>query len=436
MTLDDIIAAIPGMEHAETPHRYSPTSCGDVARQLLLLHPQATRSSLEEVRELVRQIATMDANVHRPYFLEGRAAGNIGGPGTWISTGHAGSLMLSLSPNVSEIYDADRRPVDPTVVERVTAEIGARIETMGGDPSAFRILRMGRSDFAGDDIVHFATEATESGEDSFSGFFSHLTAPYSPGVQRSLDAGAATVLAHSRHAGEIRRRTAAMRDAIAERFAPIGSTIGETLLVSVEADATGLLHVHTATHMTALGPALTWTNVMLRMGDPHQVGAGEFDGFQQHYKDTRRRQKLMAGREPMDVYTVCPVVARSLAMMNGDEASENARRIRDVVRGKEDDTRQGQGKDFADGKLLDTVRLSGNATFRKNTLMVKGTVLPDTVLAALEGRSISDVHSDPRLEGLIVQKAKMDSKGRLVVTVVPPTGVPLRPLLEALEARG
>lgn len=433
MALEEIIAAIPSMPDAHRLHHYSPSTAGDLAMDLLLKHPHSRGTTIDEAKNLVSILAAGDTGVQTPYMLEGRPAGIIGHPGTWISTGQGKAPMFHLSPNVPGIHPRDDMPVDPTVKDRITSEIVARIQAMGVDASGFDVVRIERAAFAGDDVVVFRTQATEKGEDSFSGFFSHLAPPYSPGVNKSLDHGARTVLAHIAHGDEIRRRIDRLRTKVEKRFQPLGSRIGDTVLISVESDASGLKHVHVATDITILDDAFNHMRVFLHMSDPHKTGNGEFDGYRIHYRDLRRRLRLLAGRSPMDAYSICPIVARSYAMLSPDEAMRKAEEIREAIRNAASG-QDGNGAriSFKDGTLLDTVYLSEGVTYRNRSLMANGHRLPETVLTALVGRPMQDVHPDARLDGLVIKAAKIDGKGRLVVTSHPMDPIPLRPLLDQM----
>lgn len=424
----EVITRAPG---ANLPHRHMPASAGEAARQLLAYHPRSGEATADDIREIVRLLGEPDNGVHTPYTIGDMPAGMMGHPGTWISTGPAGCPQLQLSATIPLLYPQDAPAPDTTLLDRLAVELKPLVEALGGDPEAIRLLDRTRGEFSGDDIVAFATDATESGRDTFSGFFSHNRPPYFPGVQRSLDHAASTIVLHQKHGAEIRARITALHAKAVARFEPLGSTVGDATLIGVMPAIRGVDSVEVAIDITILGDTLKPVPVLLRMSDAAQVSKGEFDGYRIHARDLRRRLKLLAGRDPLDVYEVCPVAARSYEGLSGDGAEDKARQIRGVLKGSGGG--DGNGADMTEGRLLDTVMITDRATFRNRTLMVKGVRYPDSILTALIGRPLTDIIDDPRLEGLTVHKAKTDSKDRLNVTVAATKGVPLRSILERME---
>lgn len=433
MSIDHILASIPSMPGAQEPHCHSPMTAGEVVLQLLAYHPMAQRASMEDVEVLVEDMADVAHPSHRPYQIGGEPAGNIGGPGTWISTGKK-SIMLGLSATMPLVYPQGDVPRDTTLLARLTDDLRRRVAAMGFDPDIVSLLAHGKSVFGDGDTVTFASPATASGEDVFHGHFSHNAAPWTPTGDGNLQAAAETIVAHHVHADEIMRRTHDMRNLVVKRFAPLGSRISDTVLISVTTDKGDLKEVRTTTAVTILGHTYDHVDVMVNMVDPHQVPKGEFDGLRDHSRTMRRRLKTLAGRQPIDAFTICPVTARFYGSLPPDEARGRADAVRRAMkRQSTHDARSGNGAEFADGTLFDTVRLADKVTFRGRSLMAQNLTPPQTVLTALPGRPMTDVVPNPLLEGLTVSAARLDKKGRLIVTANPTTPIPLRALLERME---
>lgn len=431
-----VLDAIADMEGAELPHIYCPTSVGDVVRQILAQHPLLPEASRDDARRMIAIVAGLDGAHHVHYGIGERDGGNLAGPGTWASVGKGGQAMLNISGTVPLVYPQASPPADPTLLERAAEELRRRVAAAGGDPAWVVLTGSGKADFGGEDRIEFSTPATPSGTDTFHVHLSHIRPPFSPGIERALDAAARAIIDQRRHPAEIRRRLERIQVLVRKRFGDLGMDVGDTLLLGVEADDTGVVSVKAATPVTILGDAFERRQAFLQMSEPPSRTQGEFDGFRVHSRHTRRLLELLGGRDPLDVYTMCPIAARDYAALRGEEARAKAADVRRAMQGRHDDAHDDkQGADFIEGRLSDTVYLAHGVTFRGRRLMARNIAPPESVLASLPGRPVTDIIDDPRLEGLIIEKVRVDSKGRLSVTTSQPSSVPLRAVLEAMEAR-
>lgn len=436
MTLRTIIDSLEGMPGADAPHCHAPMTAAQAVRQLLEMHPNADRITMEEAEALVFEMGEEASNGgHRSYQIGGEPGGNIGGPGTWISTGKGRDRpMLGISATMPLLYRQDAMPVDETLLARLEDDLRGRVEAIGGDPSYVRLLERMPAVFGDGDTISFATPSTPTGTDVFHGHFSHNKAPFSMRGQEILDAAARLIVAHHRHADEIGRRLAEMAALVRGRFDPLGATVGDTTLVSVHADDAGLTRVEAATPVTILGHAFEPLDVLVRTNSPHVLPKGEFDGLREHSKTQRRRLKLLAGRIPADAYTVCAVTARHYATLEGDEARAKAVAVRAAADGRVDEgQRHTGGIEYVDGMLVDVMRITEGVTFRNRTLMVQDAVVPQTIMQAIVGRPATDVVDDPRLTDLHIVSARRDKKGRTVFVVDGLKPVSLAPVLDRLE---
>lgn len=431
-----VLDAIASMKGADLPHIHAPTTVGDIVRQLLERHPLVDEITHEDARRIVAQTAALDGANYAVYRIGEKDGGNLAGPGTWASVGKGGEAMYQISGTVPLLYPQSDPAVDPTLLERATADLRVRVKAMGGDPDWVRLLDAGRAAFGGEDVIGFATPATPTGRDEFHVHFSHIKSAWTPGIEKSMQAAAASIVNQHRHADDIARRIDLLRRQVLERFGELGREVGETTLIGVEGGDDGITSVKVATRVVMIGNAFEPRDTFIPMADPYNLAKGDFDAFHIHSRDTRRRLGMLAGRAPLDAYTMCPVVARDYAVMDRDRIASKATDVRRAMGGRDAEGPEGrQGADFIDGRLNDTVYIGDTVTFRNRTLMARGIVPPDSVMMSLPGRPLTDVVPDARLEGLIVDKAKIDSKGRLTVTIKPVPGVQLRPVLEAMEAR-
>jgi hypothetical protein len=436
MALHTIIASLGDMPGADAPHCHAPMTAAEAARQLLEMHPNAERITMEEAETLVFELGEEASNGgHRSYQIGGEPGGNIGGPGTWISTGKGKDRpMLGISATMPLLYPQDAMPVDETLLGRLEDDLRMRVSGLGADPSCVRLVERTPSAFGDGDTIAFATPATPIGTDVFHGHFSHNRAPFSMRGQEILDAAARLIVAHHRHADEIRRRLEEMAALVRRRFDPLGATVGETMLVSVHADDAGLTRVEAATPVTILGHAFEPFDVLVRTNSPHVLPKGEFDGLREHSRTQRRRLKLLAGRRPADAYTVCAITARHYATLEGEEARAKAVAVRAAADGRVDEgQRHAGGIEYVDGMLVDVMRIAEGVTFRNRTLMVQDAVVPQTIMQAIVGRPATDVVDDPRLADLRIVSGRRDKKGRTVFVVDGLKPVPLAPVLERLS---
>ena len=421
------IAASPG---ADARHIHSPQTVGEVVARLLAVHPWASRATTGEIEALVEATAELDGRSQVAYALGGRKAGMLGGPGTWIGIEPTRS-NLDLSHYVPDLYPAGDPPVDPTIMARLAGELAPRVAALGGDPDAVELLEPTRGAFSGEDVVRIAT--ANGPMPAFAGHLAHIRPPYSPSTCRSLDAAAQSVVTHQRHGAAIARRVADVAARIAKRFGPLARHIGETEVIGVEQEGDDAA-IETATLIDVPDDRLMPSRVLLRMRDPYVRDAQSFDGFRRHSREAKRRLATLGGRAPIDAWTVCGVVARHYASLPQAEARAKAAAIREIESGARDNDDGRSGPDFKDGRLEDTVPLGGETTYRGISLMTRH-ALPDAVMLALAGRPLTDLVDDPHLAGIAVEQARRDSKGRLIVRTTRLDPVPLRPILEAMEAR-
>lgn len=436
MTLRTIIESLERMPGADAPHCHAPMTAAQTARQLLEMHPNADRITMEEAEALVFELSEEASNGgHRSYQIGGEPGGNIGGPGTWISTGKGKDRpMLGISATMPLLYKQDAMPVDETLLARLEEDLRGRVTAIGGDATFVRLVERTPSAFGDGETIAFATPATPTGTDVFHGHFSHNKAPFSMRGQEILDAAARLIVAHHRHADEIRRRLAEMAVMVRRHFDPLGATVGETMLISVHADDAGLTRIEAATPIKILGHAFEPLDVLVRTNSSHVMPKGELDGLREHSRTQRRRLKLLAGRSPTDAYTICAVTARHYATLKGDEARAKAEAVRAAADGRvEEGQRHTGGIEYVDGMLVDVMRITEGVTFRNRTLMVQDAVVPQTIMQAVVGRPATDVVEDHRLAGLRITSARCDKKGRTVFVVDGLKPVPLAPVLERLE---
>ena len=430
-----ILETVASLEGADLPHIHAPTTVGDVVRQILARHPLLPHASVEDARRMVAIVAGLDGAHHVHYGIGDRDGGNLGGTGSWASVGKGGAAMLSISGTLPLVYPQSDPPEDPTLLDRAAEELRRRVGEISGDPSWVRLLHADKAAFGGEDRITFATPATPGGTDTFHVHLSHIAPPFTAGIERNLDEAAATIVAQHVHADEIRARIDRIRERVERRFHALGMDVGETVLLGVETADGDVASVKAATEVTILGDAFERKTAFLQMSAPESLAKGEFDAFRVHSRDTARRLRTLAGRDPVDACTMCPVAARDYASMDAAAARAKAAEVRRMMDGRHQVPRdEKQGPDFHDGRLADTVFLAQGVTFRNRTLMAKGMQPPESVMMNLPGRPLTDVVDDARLAGLVVDKARIDSKGRLTVTVHGVPGVPLRPVLEAMEA--
>jgi hypothetical protein len=431
-----VLDAIGSMEGADLPHIHAPATVGEIVRQILERHPLLDEITHEDAEQVVRLTAGLDGAHYVPYRIGAKDGGNLAGPGTWASVGKGGAAMLQISGTLPIVFPQSDPAHDHTVLERAATELRSRIQAIGADPDDVNLLTVTRAAFGGEDVITFATPATPNGTDSFHVHLSHIPGPWSPGIEAALDAAARTIVTHHTHAGEIRRRIELIRDKVVQRFGGMGREVGDTTLLGVETDADGVASVKVATMVMTIGDAFEPRPAFLQMSEPVDIAKGEFDSFRTHSRNIRRRLQMLEGREAVDAYTMCPVVARDYARMDPARAAAKALDVRRAMAGRDgdpDDDTAKQGASFVDGRLTDTVRLGEEVTFRNRTLMARNIAPPESVMMNLPGRQLTDVVPDDRLEGLIVDKARIDSKGRLTVTIRPVPGVPLRAMLESME---
>jgi len=430
---------------ADQPHHYAGMTCGDIAEQLLAIHPRADEATEAEVETLVAKIALVGSELDA-YWIGGRSGGQIGSTGTWISyaTAKGGSRIMHLSPYHNGLIDPDSPPEDPTVLERVRVELERLSDEFAG-ASGERIpiptlLRRDVDAFSGkhDKIFHVAP----GGEDSFWGSFSHVPLParHSPAVTKSLSDAFAQIRVQHRHWARIETAIAQTAERARKRFEWLGASTGDTHLISVEETDDGDIgSVATTTVLTVLGDQLRPMDVMLNLRNPPRVDKGEMDGWRVHGRDHKRRAKILDGRDPVDAITVCPLLMRTIASLRPGQRHilRNAllHAAGEIRFGPEEEELEGiaQGIGIKDGHIVGTVEMP-RGTWRGRTLQVPQTVLPQTILMALAGKPFSAVIEDPRLDGFVVEKASCDAKGRLNVVMSPMPGVPLRDALAACTA--
>ena len=427
--LTSLIKTMPG---ADLPHRHGPMTAGEVTRQLLAMHPLAKGATQEEVAKLVMQVATSDMDTHQLYMLGGIAAGKLGGPGTWISVGGSADGMVMVSATIPVLYTSKTHVTDPTVADRIQAELERRMIEQGENPAIVRVLRAERLDFAGDDNIVFATPR---GEHSFHGFFSHIT-HFSNGERNRLKEAVRDIIAHHVHSDEIERRINLMRRHLEQQFAPLGSNIGETTLLTLDLTETGGLDkVSAVTLVSIVGDDLEWTNVMITTEGP-PTGTTS-DRSRILARDTRRRLRILAGRTAAEARTICPVLDDHLTSgINADLVLQEIEWGRRGGRDEDDEEPDGlpaKGFMMRDGRLSATVQLGEGVTWRNRTLQAAGQTLPQTLLAVLPGRPMHSVCGHPSLADMTVATARNDAKGRLTVTAEPVVGRPLLATLKRLK---
>lgn len=433
-----VLGAIGSMEGADLPHIHAPATVGEIVRQILERHPLRDEITHEDAQAVVRLTAGLDGAHYVPYRIGAKDGGNLAGPGTWASVGKGGAAMLQISGTLPIVFPQDDPAPDHTLLTRAATELRSRIGAIGGDPDDVTLIGATRAAFGGEDVITFATPATPSGTDTFHVHLSHIPGPWSPGIEAALDAAARTIATQHAHAGEIRRRIDVIRQRVTGRFGPMGREIGDTTLLGVDTDDAGVTSVKVATMVMVIGDAFEPRAAFLQMNEPYDVPKGEFDSFRIHSRDTRRRLDMLGGRDPIDAYDMCPVVAKDYAAMEPGRARAKALDVRRAMGGRDREPEgevAKQGAAFVDGRLTDTVYLKEGVTFRNRTLMARNISPPESVMLNLPGRPLTDVIPDERLEGLVVEKAKIDSKGRLSVTIRPVPGVPLRATLESMEGR-
>lgn len=434
---------IAGLPHSDKPHRYGAMTCGDIAAQLLAIHPRAAEATEGDVRDLVAALAEQGPNLVE-YRIGGQVGGQLGQPGTWVgvATGPGMQRIMHLSPFHNDLIDPDRPPDDPTVMDRVRHEL-ERLSDVFAANSGERIpiprLLRHQKDITTNRYDLIFHEAP-GGDDHFHGSFSHVALPatHSMAVTNCLDQAFDQIRTQHRHWTRIEAAIAENASRARRRFEAMGAVVGGTHLVSIDKTLNESLgNVLTTTELDVLGDNLRPRTVMLNLRNPPRVDKGEIDGWRVHARDHRRRQRILAGRDPADAITVCPILARSIPRMTPAHQTLLQDALRCIALGRKGPSEAQtddavRGLTIRDGHIIGTVAMAGG-TWRGRTLQVPGVTLPDTVLTALAGRPMTAVTEDPRLEGATVARAWCDAKGRLNVAMETMPGVPVRDAIDACE---
>lgn len=431
---------IQAMPHATTPHRYAAMTCGDIAAQVIAIDPCGDQATEEEIRDLVAAIASPTETTS--YKIGGRFRGGLGGNGAWISIDrdHAPPKTILLSPFHNGLIDPDHPPRDTTVLGRVRTELERLSEKFAANSGERipipRLLRHEIDLVSGkrDLIFHEAP----GGEDHFDGTFSHIPLPaaHSPAVTNSLEKAFDQMRTQHRHWAHIETAIEWNARRARKRFEAMGAVVGATHLISVETTPDdGVGSVATTTVLDVLGDDLRPHTVMLNLRNPPRIDRGEIDGWRVHARDHRRRQRILAGREPVDAITVCPVLVRSVPDMAPGHSTLLQDALRCIALGRRGPSEAQmdeavRGLAIRDGHITGTIAMAGG-TWRGRNLQVPGTILPDTVLAALAGRPASAVTEDPRLHDATIERAWCDGRGRLNVAMETMPGVPVRDAIAA-----
>lgn len=434
---------ITALPFADQPHRYAGATCGHLAQQLIEVHPRGNEATETEIADIIKALSgNLPDKMH--YDIGGRIGGDIGTLGTWIcvKTDKEKNCIYTLSPFYAGLIAPGPTPEDTTVLERLRIDLERRAEQhyeqTGEKVKIPRLLRREDDAFTRYDKIIYEAPG---GEDSFSGNFSHIPLPatHSISTNNALKRAFEQIVLHRRHWAEIEFRIKANADRARARFEKIGASISRTHLINVEQDADHKLSsISTVTALHVLGDTLSPYTVMLTLRNPPRVDPGEIDGMRVHTRDHNRRMKILAGREPSDAITVCPVIYRNINTLRPMQKALLRQALMKVAGlqkfGPEDEEMEKivRGLDIKDGHIVGTVDMPRGA-WRNKTLQVPGMTLPHTVLDALVDRPFSAVIEDERLEGFVIARASCDAKGRLNVVKQEGCGIAFKDVTAACE---